>query len=103
MYSLEDVNKSRDVIIRILRGMHRERIENVHAAMHEYGSYSAVASCKFHNDFYGKFEKHSLEVFWEAGELSNFDNNGEKISQDSIKFGNYILFDPNNHLYVFLL
>lgn len=49
MYSLEDVNKCRDVIIRILRGTQREGIENVLAYMDENGFYSAAASCKFHN------------------------------------------------------
>ena len=44
MYSLEDVNKCRDVIIRILRGTQREGIENVLAYMDENGFYSAAAS-----------------------------------------------------------
>ena len=58
MYSLEDVNKCRDVIIRILRGTQREGIENVLAYMDENGFYSAAASCKFHNNFYGGLAKH---------------------------------------------
>ena len=86
MYSLEDVNKCRDVIIRILRGTQREGIENVLAYMDEYGFYSAAASCKFHNNFYGGLAKHSLEVFWEADELwLKLENNDEKIIQESIK------------------
>ena len=37
--------------------------------MDENGFYSAAASCKFHNNFYGGLAKHSLEVFWEADKL----------------------------------
>ena len=44
MYSLEDVNKCRDVIIRILRGTQREGIENVLAYMDENGFYSDIIS-----------------------------------------------------------
>ena len=69
MYSLEDVNKCRGVIKRILRGTHREEIKKVLAHVDENGFYFAAASCKFHNNFYDGLTMHSLKVFWEADEI----------------------------------